>query len=206
MQNPQPTVTSVSASWVVPSVTATISDTFSAVWVGIGGQFDTSLIQCGTEQDFINGASAYSAWYELLPGNAITIRSITVSPGDQIQAFVQLVDSDFNRWAVNVTDVTSGQSFQRTVVYGSSQLSAEWIVERPTVNRVVSPLANFGNVTIMNCTATIGSVNGGISSFSVAKVVMYSSNSPGGGSVQLADVSDFTPDGEGFTVTYLASS
>jgi hypothetical protein len=199
-------VTSVSASWIVPSVTATTNDSFSAAWIGIGGEFDTSLIQCGTEQDFIGGASVYSAWYELLPGNARTIRSIAVSPGDQIQAFVQLVDSNLNRWVINVTDVTSGQSFQNNVGYPSSQLSAEWIVERPTVNRVVSPLADFGDLTITNCMATVGPVNGGISSFSVTKIVMYSSTSSGGGSVQLADVSDLLPDGAGFTVTYLASS
>ena len=148
----------------------------------------------------------YSAWYELLPRNARTILSLDVSPGDQIQAFIQLVDSNFNRWAINVTDVTSGQSFQNSVVYLSSQLSAEWIVERPTVNRVLSSLANFGDTTLTNCMATIDSVNGGISSFSVSRVVMVSSAASGGGSVKLADVSDLTPDGEGFTVTYLASS
>jgi hypothetical protein len=129
-----------------------------------------------------------------------------VSPGDQIQAFIQLVDSNFNRWAINVTDVTSGQSFQNNVVYLSSQLSAEWIVERPTVNRVLSSLANFGDTTLTSCMATIDSVNGGISSFSASRVVMFSSTSSGGGSLKLADVSDLTPDGEGFTVTYLASS
>ena len=105
-----------------------------------------------------------------------------------------------------MTDVTSGQSFQNSVVYLSSQLSAEWIVERPTVNRVLSSLANFGDATLTSCMATIESVNGGISSFPVSRVVMVSSGASGGGSVQLADVSDLTPDGQGFTVTYLASS
>ena len=123
-----------------------------------------------------------------------------------MQASIQLVNSFSNTWTINVTDVSSGQSFQNNFVYRSSQLSAEWIVERPDVNRVVSPLADFGNVSITNCMATIGSVNGGISNFSATKVVMYSSSTFGGGSVQLADVSDLTSDWAGFTVIYLASS
>ena len=205
-QNPQPMVTGVSATWTVPSVVATASDSFSAAWVGIGGQFDTSLIQCGTEQDFVGGSFQYSAWYELLPRSSRTITSITVSPGDQIQASIQLENVFFNTWTINLTDLTSNQSFQSNVGYASSQLSAEWIVERPTVNHVVSPLADFGNLTLTNCTATISSVTGSIDSFSTTEVTMYSSTSSGGGSVQLAGVSDLTFDGSGFTVTYLASS
>ncbi len=35
--NPEPTVTNVSASWTVPTVVISINDTFSAVWIDIGG-------------------------------------------------------------------------------------------------------------------------------------------------------------------------
>ena len=42
--SPAGVVTSVSASWVVPSVTPSASSTFSATWIGIGGQYDESLI------------------------------------------------------------------------------------------------------------------------------------------------------------------
>ena len=187
-------------------MTLTSGDSFSAIWIGIGGEFDTSLIQCGTEQDYFRGSFTYSAWYELLPQSSRTVMSVVVSPGDSIQAAIQLVNPSLNMWSINVTDVTSGQSFQRNVLYGSSELSAEWIVERPTVNRVIAPLANFGNVTMTNCTATVGSVSAGVSSFPANKVIMYSSASLGSGSVQLADVSDLTPDGAAFTVTYLASN
>lgn len=104
-----------------------------------------------------------------------------------------------------MTDATSNQSFQNTFNYTSSQLSAEWIVERPSVNGVTSQLANFGNVTVTNCSATVGAGTGGISSFPWSETVMYSSMTPRSPQVQLADVSDVTPDGAGFTVTYLAS-
>lgn len=37
LNNPQPVVTSVSASWAVPNVTPSLlSDKFSAIWIGIG--------------------------------------------------------------------------------------------------------------------------------------------------------------------------
>ena len=208
LQNPQPTVTSVSASWVVPTVTPLSfrSSAFSAVWIGIGGQFgnDSTLIQCGTEQDSVRGQVEYYAWYELLPAPSVTISNITVSPGDQIQASIRLVNATFNQWTINLNDTTADESFQNTVNYTSSQLSAEWIVERPSVNHVISQLANFGSVTFTNCSASVGSVTGGISNFPWEALVMYSSTTPRSSSVQLADVSDLTPDGTEFTVTYLA--
>ncbi len=193
----------VSASWVVPYVNATQTDTFSAVWIGIGGQFDRTLIQCGTEQDFYRGQTLYSAWYELLPQRAITIPTLTVSPGDQMQASIQLVNDVFNQWSLNITDVTSGLSFQNTFTYAGSRLSAEWIVERPTVNGVLSPLADFGNVTFTACQTTIGSATGSIIDFNSSQIVMFTKASSGNPAVQLTDVSLLSPDGTSFTVTYL---
>ena len=45
LQNPQSSVTSVTASWIVPTVTISSQDTFSAVWIGIGGFFDNTPIK-----------------------------------------------------------------------------------------------------------------------------------------------------------------
>ena len=83
LQNPQASITSISASWTVPAVTISTQDTFSAIWIGIGGFFDNTLIQAGTEQDSIQGQSEYSAWLELLPQNSFTIDTLSVSPGPQ---------------------------------------------------------------------------------------------------------------------------
>ncbi len=207
LQTPQPIIASVNASWIVPTVAPSVDDTFSAVWIGIGGQFpmDTSLIQCGTEQDSIRGQLVYSAWYELLPRTSVTIRTILVSPGDQMQASIQLVDVALSQWSINITDVTTGLSFQNTFRYNSNRLSAEWIVERPTVNRVIGALADFGSVTFEDCQANVGSISGSITSFPAQESVMYSSTSPGVNSVQLTDVSALSVDGTSFTVSYLAS-
>src|SRR5579875_1229002 len=50
---------SVSATWIVPAVSGP-NGSYSAAWVGIDGFTNGSLIQTGTEQDFLNGAAQYS--------------------------------------------------------------------------------------------------------------------------------------------------
>jgi hypothetical protein len=45
--NPQPQVIGVNGSWTVPKVSVSVVDSFSAAWIGIGGQFDDMLIQAG---------------------------------------------------------------------------------------------------------------------------------------------------------------
>ena len=165
--NPQSVVQGVSGSWVVPSVTsASSSDAFSSVWIGIGGQFDNTLIQVGTEQDFTNDAPAYYAWYEMLPSTSVTITSIQVSPGDQMSASISLVNSNSNLWSISIEDLTSNAKFQNNFTYNSKQSSAEWIVERPEINGALVQLANFGSVTFTDCQATLSSKTAGITAFS----------------------------------------
>jgi len=202
LQNPQPTVTGISASWTVPTVTGSAqNDTFAAVWIGIGGYYDNTLIQTGTEQDSIGGQGDYSAWYELLPAFAVTIDTITISLGDQMNASIQLVDSATDTWSISIEDLTTSQSFQDDFIYASSQLSAEWIVERPLAGRRLSTLANIDTVVFTNCQATLGSQGGNISSFPALESIMYQTvNQNSDGTNQLAAVSDLTDGGSSFTV------
>jgi hypothetical protein len=201
LQTPQPEVTSVNGSWTVPSVSDSGVDAFSAVWVGVGGQYGHSLIQVGTEQDWVNGGPVYSAWYETLPDQSVTIDSMQVSPGDRIEASVTLLDSDRDVWWVAITDLASSQSFQANLTYDPGRLSGEWIVERPNVNGVTSTLADFGSVTFTDCQAAVGG-NGSISAFQNVKITMQQSSQGGSRAVQLADVSDLVKGGSGFTVRY----
>ena len=108
----QPVVTSVRGSWTVPAVASSGNDTYSAVWVGIGGYGESSLIQTGTLQKFVNGVAAYYAWYQLLPNRAVRILNVSVQPGDGIIASVNWVEGSVNSWLVEISDVTSGDSFQ----------------------------------------------------------------------------------------------
>jgi hypothetical protein len=198
--NPQPEVIGVNASWTVPRVGASSSDSFSAAWIGIGGQLDKTLIQTGTEHDFVNGQEAYSVWYELLPNNSITITTMNIYPGDVISASISLQSSFTNEWIIQIYDKTNGQGFSQNFVYNSSQLSAEWILERPTVNNQLTTLADFGSVTFTEAYATINGNAGTIGSFPYSYVAMNNRQN-----VQLTSVSSLSMNGSSFTVTYQTS-
>ena len=200
LENPQEQVTRINASWTVPRIGVFSNDAYSSVWIGIGGHSEKKLIQVGTEHDSINGQEYYSAWYEMLPEVAIRINSMSISPGDLITASITLVDSDTDKWAIRIRDVTNGKGFYQTFIYNSSQLSAEWIVERPHVNDEITLLANFGTMTFRDSYATIGDNVGKIASFSYSQVIMTNDLS-----AQLAAVSPLYDDGASFNVTYIGS-
>jgi hypothetical protein len=194
---PQKAVTSVSGSWVVPQV-APYTDSFSAAWVGIGGQYDESLIQTGTEHTWINGSYSYSAWYELLPQDSIAL-NMTVSPGDTISASLTLQNAASKTWVIEITNLSNGQTFRKSVYYDSSQSSAEWVVERPVVNNNQFPLANFGKLTFKSCSATIGGRTGGITSFPHSLVIMR-----GRMNNDLVKITDAATNGTSFEVDFLS--
>ena len=173
LQNRQPVVSSISASWTVPEVRASENDTESAAWIGIGGYGDKTLIQTGMDQQCVNGRISYYAWYELIPDHVVRITNMRIRPGDTITASISLTDKVANTWSIEINDVTRGETFQETFFYNSSRLSAEWIVERPTVNGNIRTLADFGSVTFSDCTATIENNTGTISSFPYNQLVMY---------------------------------
>jgi hypothetical protein len=198
IENRSEGVQSVSASWVVPQISVSENDTFSSVWVGVGGYGESSLIQAGTEQHCTNGRLEYFAWYELLPYTITRIHTLDIQPGDKITTSIILVDESKNTWVITVTDETTGDEFRKTVTYNSSMKSAEWIIERPTVNNTISTLANFGEATVTNCTTTINGVSGSIDNFTFTPVIMVDSNDSA-----LVSTSSLSGDGSSFTVTYI---
>jgi hypothetical protein len=198
LTTPLEEVTAVSGSWIVPTVSGGV-ESFSASWVGIGGQYDESLIQTGTEQSIINGSPSYFAWYELLPSDAVYL-NMTVNAGDSITATLKLQNSATDTWQVDIRNLSNGQSFQKTVNYASTRSSAEWIVERPTVSNVQYPLVDFGSVTFSACSATIGSRTASISGFPHSLLYLK-----GRMSNDLVSLSSLSSDGTSFTINFLAS-
>jgi hypothetical protein len=196
--NPRPVLRYLSASWTVPVTEVSPRSTYSAAWIGIGGQRDDTLIQIGTEQDSAGGRIAYSAWYELYPSNSVTIAAIEVSAGDSISASINLTDSTTNQWELRITDTTKGQGFDETFFYDSSRLTAEWIVERPIVRNAISTLANFGTLTFNNLTVATDSQSGTPTVFSFSRITMYDRQNN-----QLVTISSLSVGGSSFTVTYL---
>jgi hypothetical protein len=199
--NPQPVVLGVNGSWTVPTINASLQNAYSAAWIGIGGQLDSTLIQVGTEHDCVRDVPTYSVWYELLPGNSVTITSISAAPGDKITASITLVNQTTNEWSIKISDLTKAQRFEENVNYVSSRLSAEWIVERPTVGNSLGNLADFGTITFTNSYATFNNTVGTISGFPHVRTIMDNRQN-----TRLVSVSSLVSGGSSFSVNYLDSA
>ena len=163
---------------------------------------DTTLIQVGSEQDSRLGQAVYSIWYEALPGIAVTIQNITISPGDQLSASITLVNATTRSWQIGIADDTTGACFtqncyEQNLAYNSSRLTADWIVERPTVNNQQATLADFETVTFTNLSAQIDGKIGSPNTFSEDYIVMQNSQNN-----QIAVASNLKDQGTSFTVIY----
>ena len=135
--------TSITGDWTVPTASQHASGRaeFSSTWIGIGGGCvelsctvpDGTLIQEGTEQDVAkNGTAAYYAWFELIPAPSIKV-GLGVRPGDRIHGSIKEVVPYSNVWTLLMQDLTTGQSWHKTLPYTSTHATAEWIEEPPLV-------------------------------------------------------------------------
>jgi hypothetical protein len=138
--------TRATGHWIVPQVSPskrTRQRLYSSTWVGIDGFNNGSLIQAGTEQDWINGAAFYQAWWEILPAPETPIASIAVHPGDSMSVSIS---QGFPYWTITVNDATTSQSFATFQTYAGPLTSVEWVQEAPTVGGRVAKLAPDTNV------------------------------------------------------------
>jgi hypothetical protein len=126
----------------------------AATWAGIGGYNTSELIQAGTGEDSAPTnplfGPQYFAWYELLPASETPISkcagdvNCTVNPGDTVKVNIGRVSG--STWCISMADAGYWTWPERPVrVLG---LSAEWILEAPTVRAqtLVAPVgtAKFG--------------------------------------------------------------
>jgi hypothetical protein len=184
------------AEWTVPAVTENGSEpAYSSIWPGIGGMDSTNeLIQDGTEQDAgVNGQTTFF-WFELYPiESEMEVTNLVPNVGDDVATDVY--------WANGTADFTLCDYTQNTCLTGSQASpapgnSAEWIVERPTVNDSLPDLANYGQLNITNAYYDVdatGNVeytpaNGGDS--------LFMQDSAG---YTMAYTGDLSPDGTSFT-------
>jgi hypothetical protein len=175
---------SVSASWVQPAVSASSSDSYSAFWVGLGGdnQQSQALEQVGTSAQVVGGQTQYEAWYELVP-DPETKLDLAIHPGDHISARVTVNGTNVT---VSLSDETTGQSATKTFQMSNPDTSsAEWIAEAPSAQTQggyqVLPLADFGKVSFTNASATAGGHTGSISDpdWDVQQIQLGSSSTGG---------------------------
>lgn len=141
--------TSVTATWTVPTVATTTSGA-DATWVGIGGITSNDLIQAGTQASVSNGEVAYDAWIEMLPASSRPV-SLSVNPGDSVT--VSITQKSALDWTISMKNNTTGGAYNTTVQYRSSNSSAEWVQEAPSLNRGTLPLDDFGTLTFTGASA-----------------------------------------------------
>jgi Peptidase A4 family len=164
------TYTSVSASWTEPSVSCSSGNQYSSFWVGLDGDGSNSVEQTGSEADCSGSTPQYYSWYEMYPSAPVNF-SGPVSPGDQFTGSVTY--NGGSSFTLKLSDTTKGWS--QTVnasLSGASRASAEVIVEAPSSNSGVLPLANFGTMSFSGSTVD-GST---LSSLNPTEITMVSSN------------------------------
>lgn len=159
---------SVTGRWIQPAaICSGLSSTYSAFWVGLGGFADSSFAveQTGTLANCSGGWAYYTAWYELFPKPAVTLR-IAVRPGDVLSATVSVAKTTV---LIRIKNVTTGQLFTRKLHMARPDLgSAEWVAEAPSGcdysgNCSTLPLTDFGTVSFSHATATVKGHKGRIS-------------------------------------------
>jgi hypothetical protein len=144
-------VTAVSSTFTVPAA-GPLPPGFAATWTGIGGYNTSDLIQAGTAEQSAPSnpvlGPQYYAWYELLPASETQLTgcsgdpNCTVTPGDNVTVNISQVSG--NTWSISMTDA-GHWSWSKNVSYSSSESSAEWILEAPTLIAQTT-LANVGTV------------------------------------------------------------
>jgi metallo-beta-lactamase class B len=122
-------VTAVEGSWVVPTATCDgrPRNSGASFWVGIDGYTSATVEQTGTDSDCSKGSPRYYAWYEFFPDAGITIKTISVEPGDVMSASVVYNGTEFT---ATITDERTQETFTASKAVPSAKRdSAEWIAE-----------------------------------------------------------------------------
>src|SRR5436309_7677001 len=186
------TFTSVTASWTVPTVSAT-STGADATWVGIGGLTSNDLIQAGT-QAIVDGSGTveYTSWIEMLPQSSRNV-PLSVSAGDSVT--VTITQQTGNDWLIAMKNNTTGGSYSVTVQYSSSNSSAEWVQEAPSVGRGLISLDQFGTVKFSGASAVRDGKTMSLSALGAKAITMIN-----GQGQAIAQPSTIASDGSSFTI------
>jgi hypothetical protein len=156
--------TLVEGGWNIPSVSqaiGTCNSTFdeSFEWVGFDGWDSSDVLQAGTEADADCSSTLYSFWYEWFPNLETRVSSPVAQPGDDVAVQVwYTTTSPYGHayWADYRTAASASVGFNPPSGTTYEGNSAEWIVERPSIDNVPTDLANYGAMTMVATYARIG--------------------------------------------------
>ncbi len=148
----------VSGSFTVPSLEgSTLANNGVGEWIGIGGVQAGTLIQAGIGEfpDPTDPNLFYTQpFWEVYPAPANTITGFSVTPGDQVT--VTIAEISGSDWSITVKNDTNGETFTTDQTYSGSTSTAEWIVEAPTINGSLIPLAPYSPDVSFTGLSTVG--------------------------------------------------
>jgi len=161
----------VSADWLITRALGPCDNShwdYSSQWVGLDGWGSGDVLQAGTEADAScgsnpngsgHGGANWYAWFEWYPFAQSQV-GLAVGPGDLMQVEVWYTTSSPHGHA-SILNVTSGQ----TAVVGFNPPSgtnyvgnsAEWVLERTSVNGSLPNLTRYGTAAFNFAQAYNGS-------------------------------------------------
>ncbi len=136
---------------------------YSSAWIGIDGSGGSGdVLQAGTEHDETcsGGQTQRSlyAWWEWFPAGSVAIGNFPVAVGDSISCLICAGSSTTAQ--VYLTNQTQHvhTSFGITASSPTTLAGncAEWVVERPAFNNVLTQLPDYGEVDFSQCFAFTG--------------------------------------------------
>lgn len=135
------TFTAVSARWRQPATVCTPEQELTAFWVGLDGFSNATVEQDGTLDWCFEGVAYYYSWWEMYPGESVTVGS-TVQPGDLITASVKRSGTSYRLSLSDAQNPANSFSTVQSCTTCENE-SAEWIAERPAFSIGITPLAFF---------------------------------------------------------------
>jgi len=145
----------VFAEWVVPRAQQGFGVCdggwdYSTQWDGFDGVTSSDVLQAGSEADAYCSASTqltfYSAWIEWAPLPEVRVSIPAIRPGDLMSSEVWFTTSPpfGHAFLANYTLQQGGvYAFNPPAGWGFTGDSAEWVVERPSVNGALANLTNY---------------------------------------------------------------
>lgn len=159
------TFTKVAGSWTMPAVTCTSEDTIVSEWVGLDGFTSSTVEQDGTVGWCYKGMPVYYTWYEMYPGGTVEVGR-SLQPGDKITASVTRSGTSYTLKLTDATLAANGFTVTKSCATTvCTDVSAEWIAERPSFRIGMAPLADYGTWTVTGGTETAGGTSGTIGSY-----------------------------------------
>jgi hypothetical protein len=187
--------TGVTGTWTMPQPRLSGAGGVGATWVGIGGVTSHDLIQAGTQEVATGGGQAqFQTWIEMLPQASHQV-PLAVVPGDSMTVSIEEQGAGTGIWQISLKNNTSGQTYQTTVEYASSESSAEWVEEAPASSGGILPLDHFSSVSFSAASAIQNGETVNLAQAGAQPItILNARNRP------LAESSPIGSDGSSFTV------